>query len=107
MKIKHEKSCGNVFADLGVANPVEVLAKAEIARKIANIIEHRKLKQTEAALVLGIDQPKVSKLVRGQLQDFALERLMGFIMKLDRDIEIVITKRPKGRSQSKIAVSTS
>ena len=106
MAIKHEVSSGNVFADLGIADPDEAQAKAELARKIASIIRHRHLKQADAAKLLGIDQPKVSKLVRGQLKDFGLERLLIFIMKLDRDIEIVISKRPRNRMDSRIAVST-
>ena len=105
MTIEHETSSGNVFEDIGVSNPVEAMAKAQIASKIVSIIKHRHLKQQEAAEILGIDQPKVSKLVRGQLRDFSLERLIGFVMKLDRDIEIVIKKRPRSRDHSQIAVS--
>lgn len=104
-KIEHTVSSGNVFADIGVAEPVEALAKAELARRISSIIKHRHLKQTDAAQLLGIDQPKVSKLIRGQLKDFSLERLMGFLMHLDRDIEIVIKKRPPTREAGRIAVS--
>jgi len=106
MEIEHEESSGNVFADLGIAEPVEALAKAEIARRITSIIKHRHLKQAQAARLLNIDQPKVSKLVRGQLKDFSLERLMQLIMQLDRDIEIVIKKRPRTREDGRIAVST-
>jgi len=105
MAIEHEVSSGNVFADLGIVDPVEALAKAELARKIASIIKHRHLKQADAAKLLEIDQPKISKLIRGQLKDFGLERLMSFIMKLDRDIEIVIRKRPRSRTNTRIAVS--
>ena len=105
MTIQHEVSSGNVFADLGVAEPVEALAKAELARRISSIIKHRHLKQTDAAKLLKIDQPKVSKLVRGQLRDFSIERLMSFLLQLDRDIEIVIKKRPRTRDDSRIAVS--
>jgi len=105
MAIDHEISSGNVFADLGLDEPVEVLAKAELARKITSIIKHRHLKQIDAAKLLEIDQPKVSKLVRGQLKDFSLERLIDFMLKLDRDIEIIIKKRPRSREQSRIAVS--
>ncbi len=104
-KIPHEVSSGNVFADLGLDDPVELLAKAELALRINSIINHRHLKQKEAGKLLKIDQPKVSKLMRGDLKDFSLERLMNFIMRLDRDIEIVIKKRPRSREDSRIAVS--
>lgn len=106
MAIEHETSSGNVFEDIGVDNPAEALVKAQLASKIVSIIKHRHLKQKDAALVLGIDQPKVSKLQRGQLRDFSLQRLIGFVMLLDRDVEIVIKKRPPGRLQSRIAIST-
>ncbi len=106
MAVEYEVSSGNIFADLELENPVELLAKAELARKITNIIKHRKLKQREAGKLLNIDQPKISKLIRGNLTDFSIERLMNFIMKLDRDIEIVIKKRPYGCKSCHIAVST-
>lgn len=105
MNIDYEISSGNVFEDLNIDNPVEMLAKAELAQKITSIIKHRHLKQKDAANLLDIDQPKISKLARGQLKDFSIERLMSFMMKLDRDIEIVIKKRPRGRQSSQIAVS--
>lgn len=105
MTIDYEISSGNVFEDLNIDNPVEMLAKAELAQKITSIIKHRHLKQKDAANLLDIDQPKISKLARGQLKDFSIERLMSFMMKLDRDIEIVIKKRPRGRQSSQIAVS--
>ena len=105
MTIDYEISSGNVFEDLNIDNPVEMLAKAELAQKITSIIKHRHLKQKDAANLLDTDQPKISKLARGQLKDFSIERLMSFMMKLDRDIEIVIKKRPRSRQSSQIAVS--
>ena len=105
MSTEYEISSGNVFKDLNIEQPVEAQAKAELAYRISSIIKHRHLKQKDSADLLGIDQPKISKLMRGQLNDFSIERLMNFMMKLDRDIEIVIKKRPKNRESSKIAVS--
>ncbi len=96
-KIEHELSSGNIFADLGVAMPAAALAKAELARKISSIIKHRHLVQTEAAALLGIDQPKISRLTRGQLKEFSLERLVSFLLRLDRDIDITIKKKPRSR----------
>jgi predicted XRE-type DNA-binding protein len=104
MTIQYEKSGGNVFEDIGVEEPVEALAKAELARRISSIIKHRHLTQKDAAKLLDIDQPKISKLMRGQLKDFSMQRLMGFLLLFDRDIEIVIKKRPRSRTHSRIAV---
>ena len=95
-KIEHEVSSGNVFADIGMAEPVESLAKAELAKKVSSIIKHRHLNQTEAAKLLGIDQPKVSRLLRGQLKEFSMTKLLDFMLRLDRDIEIRIKKHRNG-----------
>ena len=96
-KLKITKSSGNVFADIGLPDPEKYLAKAELARQISNIIKHRGLKQVEAAKLLGIDQPKVSALSCGRLDDFSIERLIAFLNKLDRDVEILVKKKPPRR----------
>jgi predicted XRE-type DNA-binding protein len=56
---------GNVFEDLGHPRPAEALAKAELARKIAELIAKRRLTHAAAAELLNVDQPKVSALLRG------------------------------------------
>jgi len=93
----YKVSGGNVFADLGVDAPEEALAKAELTAKIAQIIEARGLSQAAAAKVLGIDQPKVSALLRGKLTGFSTERLVKFLNALGRDVEIVIRDRPRAK----------
>ncbi len=70
---------GNVFADLGLPDAEERLAKAELAPQILNIIARRRLTQAQAAELLGIDQPKVSALTRGKLSGFSMERLFHFL----------------------------
>lgn len=91
------KSSGNVFADLGISNSEEYLAKAELAYQINSIIERRKLKQQTAAKLLGIDQPKISALANGRLDGFSIERLFKFLANLNQDIDIVI--KPQGKNQ--------
>ncbi len=88
-------SVGNIFADLGLPEPEKFLAKAELARWISAIIRDARWDQKEASRRLGIDQPKISNLVRGKLNDFSIERLMDFLASLDRDI--FITVRPTAR----------
>lgn len=92
----------NVFADLGVAEPEETLAKAELARRISEIIRRRRLTQRQTATLLGVDQPKVSALMRGQLYAFSTDRLLRFLTALDRDVEIVI--KPKAGSRARVIV---
>lgn len=94
-KIKHIKSTGNVFADLGLKNAKERLVKADLALRINQIFDKRKLKQVEAAKILGINQPKISAIVNGRLDDFSIERLIEFLNKLDQDVKIVIHEKPK------------
>ena len=90
-----EEGSGNVFSDLDLPNPEEMLAKAELARRICDLLAERRLTQTKAAAVLGVDQPKVSALMRGKLDGFSTERLFRFLNALGRDVEIVI--RPERR----------
>ncbi len=97
-KIKVEKSSGNVYQDLGFAEASTELAKAELARRISEIIEQRGLTQAQAAKALGVDQPKVSALARGRLGGFSTERLFKFLNALDREVEIVV--RPVRRKHS-------
>lgn len=84
------KSSGNVFADLGVRNPEEALVKAQLAQAISQTIDAKGLTQAQAAELLGVDQPKVSRLVRGQLAGFSIDRLFRFLTLLGRDIEIIV-----------------
>lgn len=107
--MKHKPKCtessGNVFADLGIQNPEEVLAKAEIVRQIHRTIKKKKLTQMQAAKILGIAQPKVSRLLRGYFENFSLERLFRFLNKLGQDIRISITEEPhRGNGYTRIEV---
>jgi predicted XRE-type DNA-binding protein len=102
-----EDGSGNVFADVGLANPEERLAKAELAIRIAETIRARRLTQANAARILRIDQPKISRLLRGQLSGFSTERLMHFLTLLGRDVEIVIKSAPRSRRQGRMRVVAS
>ena len=99
-----EASSGNVFADLGVPRAGEALAKAKIAHSICEAIAERKLTQEQAAELLGIDQPKVSALLRGRLEGFSTDRLFRFLNALGRQVEIVIRQRRRGARKAGIRV---
>jgi predicted XRE-type DNA-binding protein len=96
-------SSENVFKDLGLKNPEELLAKAKLAARIVQILEERKVSQTQAAKLLGVDQPKVSLIYRGRLDDFSVERLMRFLTVLHRDIRIVVGDKPR-RGRGRVIV---
>lgn len=100
-----EQSSGNVFADLGVVQPDVALAKAQFARQISKIIQARKLKQVEVGRILGVDQGKVSALVRGQLAGFSTERMFRFLNALDQHIEIVIRKKRTSEDRASVTVA--
>ncbi|MBF0454192.1 MAG: XRE family transcriptional regulator [Magnetococcales bacterium] len=103
-RIPAEQSSGNVFADLNVSDPEEALAKAMLASRISDIITHRHLTQAQAAEILGIKQPHVSDLVRGRLKHFTMDRLFRFLNALDRDVQIVIKKKPRSKPAARTFV---
>ena len=92
------ESAGNVFADLGLPTPDERLLKAALAYAIASIITSQHLTQTQAANVLGTDHAKISALTTGRLAGFSIERLLRFLLALDRDIAISIRPKPETRA---------
>ena len=87
---RYEIGSGNVFQDIGVPNPEEHLVKAQLVFRIDGIIKKRRLKQVEAAHLLGIRQPDVSKMLRGEFRQFSVERLLRFLVALNQDVEIVV-----------------
>jgi len=86
----YEIGSGNVFKDIGVPNAEEHLVKAQLVFKIDTIMKKRRLKQKQAADLLGVRQPDVSKMLRGEFRQFSVERLLRFLVKLDQDVEIVV-----------------
>jgi len=98
-------SGGNVFADLGLPNAEELQAKAVLANQIASIVTHRHLTQVEAARILSTGQPKVSELLAGRLDGFSIERLIRYLNALDRDVQIVVSPKPRTRAQATFKVT--
>lgn len=96
-KIEYTKSSGNIFEDLDYKNPQEHLVKVKLALRINQIIEKRKSTQADAAKVLGVNQPKISALANGRLDEFSIERLIMFLNKLDQDVSIYVHQKPKTR----------
>jgi len=90
--VRIERGSGNVFADLGRPDAETHLLKAELVTRIDQIIRERRLTQARAAELLGISQPDVSRLLRGNFRDYSVERLLRLMTILGRDVEIVIRK---------------
>ncbi len=96
-EIPVHRGSGNVFADLGFANPEDMRLRADLVQQIREIIARRRLTQTAAAAMLGIRQPDLSALLRGRLTKYSLERLLKFMTVLDRDVKIILKAKPRGR----------
>ena len=89
-----ERGSGNVFADLDLPEADMHLLKAELVSIIDDIIRQRSTTEVKAAHALGLSQPELSRLLRGDFREYSLERLLRFLMALGCDIDIVI--RPSG-----------
>lgn len=96
---------GNVFEDLGLPRARELYAKAEVVRNMLAILSQRRLTQSQAASLMGIDQPKVSALLNGNFSGFSTDRLLRLLMRLGADIEICIQPRASRRATGKIRVT--
>lgn len=103
-EVEFELSSGNIFEDVGIENAAEEMTKAELAWEIECIIKNRKLTQAKAAAMMGVNQPKVSALLRRKLSGFSVERLIHFLNLLGQDIDIVVRPKPRNRKTAKINV---
>jgi len=99
------ESSGNVFADLGLLNPEQELLKAKLILQIYRTIKERKLTQAQAGEILGIKQPHVSSLMRGQSGTFSAERLMEFLTALGHDIKISVSSRRQRHGDMSVTLS--
>lgn len=95
-----EPSSGNVFSDLGFRDSEERLLKAELATKIAQLIEAKGWTQTQTAERTALDQPKVSRLLRGQLSGFSADRLFAILNRLGHSIEVRISAKERAPEKS-------
>lgn len=89
------ESSGNVFTDLGLPTSGDEVMKIALARAITNAVRKRELTQTEAAKIIGVDQAKISALLRGRLKGFSVDRLVRYLTLLGKDIDIRISGRPR------------
>ena len=100
-----EPSSGNVFADLGFANPDLALAKAALVQRIRGLIEERNITQVKAAKLLGLDQPKVSALLRGRVEGYKIDRLFRFLTALGQRVEITVRPQAGKADENAVVVS--
>lgn len=99
-----EPGSGNVFADLGRPEADGHLLKAELVSRIDALVRRRGITQAEAARLLGLGQPDVSRLLRGDFREYSLERLFRLLTALGRDVDIVI-RPPRSVDGGKLRIA--
>ncbi len=82
------------------------MVKAELAARIDDIIRQRDLTEAEAGRLLGLSEPEISRLLRGDIREYSLERLLGLLIALNRDIDIVI-RQPRSTTGGRLRVAVS
>ena len=102
--IEIEESSGNVYADLGMVDADEMIVKAQLATKIGEIIKGRRWSQQQAADVLGIPQPKLSKMLRGQFRGISEAKMLDCLVRLGRNVQIVVGPARRAASTGHVAV---
>jgi predicted XRE-type DNA-binding protein len=92
-KVNYTRGSGNVFSDLELPDADERLLKAQLAVQIRRFIEQKDWTQAEAAEAVGLDQPKVSNLLRGRLAGFSVDRLLSILNRLGHNVEVRISAK--------------
>ena len=88
--VEIEISSGNVFADLGLADAEKLKIKSGLVIEITRAVRRLGLTQEEAGRRMGIAQPKVSAMMRGDFANLSERKLMECLNRLGYDIEIKV-----------------
>ena len=91
--IKVTESSGNVFEDLGLPDAEELSVKSRLVSTLSRLMERHGLTQTETAKRCGVDQPTLSKILRGRLDMVSTDRLLTWFARLDQHVHISIEDR--------------
>jgi predicted XRE-type DNA-binding protein len=100
--VRVTEGSGNVFADLGLANPEQEMLKAQLTLQIHTILKSSGMTQAQIGKILGVQQPQVSLLMRNRAGSFSVGRLMEFLTALRRDVEITV--RPTRKEHGALLV---
>lgn len=103
-EITIEKGSENVYADLGFPDSEDMLIKAQLVTKIAEIIHQRRLTQAQAAKLLRLTQPKISRMLRGEFRGISERRLLQCLTRLGRDVQIIVKQMPQKRAQGRLTI---
>lgn len=91
--LKYTVSDGNAYYDIGLNDSSEMKIKAQAVMILSKTIAASGMTQTEVAAVLGIDQPKISKILRGQFRSLSLDKIFSYLTALDKDINITVSEK--------------
>src|SRR6266545_3915645 len=105
-KVKVEVGGVNIFADLGLPDADTHFLKAQIVSEIYRLTNERQLTQAQAGKRMGISQPEVSRMFGGNFREYSIDRLMEFLTRFDRDVEIVVKPHKKAGRQGRIVFTT-
>jgi predicted XRE-type DNA-binding protein len=103
-EITIEKGSGNVYADLGLPDSENMLIMAQLVTKIAEIIHQRRLTQAQAAKLLRLTQPKISRLLHGEFRGISERRLLQCLTRLGRDVQIIVKQTPQQRAEGRLTI---
>lgn len=102
--VEVHRGSGNVFADLGLADADKLKIKTGLVIEIRKAMRSRGLTQQDAAKRMGITQPKVSDMMRGDFTNLSERKLMDCLTRLGYDIEISVRPANAAVGQLMIAV---
>src|ERR1700683_2060723 len=100
--IEFEKGSRNAFADLGLGDAGQLLARAQIGYHVFKILKDERLKQREISAILGIAQPDMSHLMNGHFSRFTSDKLLDFLRRLDRKVTIEVSRHHKGEPYQQV-----
>jgi predicted XRE-type DNA-binding protein len=106
-RTRHQKSTGNIFADIGFApaEAADLTARSTLIIAIKDAIFRRHLTQAEATSRCGTDQPTLSKVFRGRMESVTIDRLATWLNALGQDVEITVKPAPAHRAQGHLRVT--
>jgi len=95
-EMTYELSSGNIYADLGFDDSEEMVAKAGLVREIRRTMDRRGLTQAQVTKLTGVDQPTLSKLLRGRMSNFSFDRLTEMLRVLGRNMVLLVEEESEG-----------
>ena len=105
--VEFERGSTNVYADLGFPDAEEMFRKAQLATKIGEIVKAHRWSQQKAAEVIGIPQPELSAMLRGHFRGISETKMLEYLARLGRDVEIVVYAPRLAGTPGHVALSIS